>query len=146
MPFMFETTVNSAFGGRPHVDVTVDRERTLKRLQLFASFLDDAIQLPGTRFSIGWDGLIGLVPGIGDALTTLLSGYFLWEANRLGVSKSTQWRMLANILIDMLVGAVPVLGDLFDFTWKANRRNLNLLLRELGKGWGSSRGELARPA
>jgi hypothetical protein len=141
---MFETTVNSAFGRRPHADVRVDRERTLKRLKLFARFLDDAIRLPGTRYSIGWDGLIGLVPGIGDALTTLMSGYFLWEANRLGVSKTVQWRMLSNILIDMLVGAVPVLGDLFDFTWKSNRRNLNLLMRELGMGWNMSRRAVAR--
>jgi hypothetical protein len=111
----------------------VDREAVLKRLELLARFLDDAIELPGIRYRIGWDGVIGLVPGVGDAISALLSGYLVWEAHRLGVSGGTMLKMIANIVIDMLVGAVPVLGDVLDFAWKANRRNLQLLREALAK-------------
>jgi hypothetical protein len=112
---------------------TVDRDQILRRLELLTRFLDDAIELPGLRYRIGWDGIIGLVPGIGDAATALLSGYLIWEAHRLGVSPLTKLKMFINVLIDMLAGAVPVIGDLVDLAWKANRRNLNLLREELAK-------------
>jgi hypothetical protein len=123
-----------AFKQRPANEPTtdvVDRTQVLKRLEWLARFLDDAIWVPGTRYTIGWDGIIGLVPGIGDVLTTLTSAYILWEAHRLGVSTRTLGRMLANIGIDLVAGAVPVLGDLFDLGWMANRRNLKLLHAEL---------------
>jgi hypothetical protein len=112
---------------------TVDRDQILRRLELLTRFLDDAIELPGLRYRIGWDGIIGLVPGVGDAATALLSGYLIWEAHRLGVSPLTKLKMFINVLIDMLAGAVPVIGDLVDLAWKANRRNLNLLREELAK-------------
>jgi Domain of unknown function (DUF4112) len=112
---------------------SVDREQIMRRLELLTRFLDDAIELPVLRYRIGWDGIIGLIPGIGDALTAVTSGYLIWEAHRLGVSHVTMLKMLVNVLIDMLAGAVPVIGDLVDLTWKANRRNLKLIREALAR-------------
>ena len=98
-----------------------------------ADWLDARFRIPGTNWRFGLDGLIGLAPGIGDTLTTLASLYLVAEAWRLGVGKRTLARMIANVAIDSVIGAVPVAGDLFDFVWKANRRNIALLERDLHK-------------
>lgn len=90
--------------------------------------LDSSIRLPG-GFRIGLDGLIGLVPGVGDVLGGVLSVWVFYQASKLGAPKSIQLRMIFNILIDTLLGTIPVVGDLFDFMWKANNRNLALLER-----------------
>lgn len=90
--------------------------------------LDSSIRLPG-GFRIGLDGLLGLIPGVGDVVGGALSVWVFYQANKLGAPKSIQLRMIFNILIDTLLGAIPVVGDLFDFMWKANNRNLALLER-----------------
>jgi hypothetical protein len=105
--------------------------RRVERLRHLAHLLDDRFAIPGTRYRIGLDGLIGLVPGIGDAVTTLLSLYILLEAHRLGVPISKLGRMGINVGLDAALGAVPLVGDVFDVAWKANRRNLGLLLDHL---------------
>jgi hypothetical protein len=110
----------------------IDRDQIIRRLQRLSWLLDDAVRIPGTRITLGWDSVLGIVPGIGDAITTAISGYFLWEANRLGLSTSTLVKMLGHVGIDFVVGTVPVVGDLLDIGWRANRRNLKLLYRELG--------------
>jgi hypothetical protein len=89
--------------------------------------LDSAFSIPGTRIRFGLDPLIGLVPGIGDAVGAVFSGYLILQASRLGAPRSTITRMIANVAIDTVVGWVPLLGDLFDVGWKANTRNLALL-------------------
>jgi len=130
MAYIFSTAANSAAGpgaGNATWSEPIDRAQVLRRLELLARFLDDAIELPGLKYRIGWDGIIGLIPGVGDAFTTLTSGYLIWEAHRLGVSQVTMAKMIVNVLIDMLAGSIPIVGDLFDLTWKANRRNLKLL-------------------
>jgi hypothetical protein len=109
------------------------RARTLRRLERLARLLDSEFRVPGTRFRFGVDGLIGLAPGVGDAVGLALSSYIVMEAWRLGVPPQVLVRMIANIVIDSAVGAVPIAGDLFDFVWKANRRNVDLLLRH-GRG------------
>lgn len=96
------------------------------RLRRFAWLLDSSIPLPG-GFSIGLDGLIGLVPGIGDVIAACLSSYIIAEAARAGVPGSVLLRMGWNVALETVVGAVPVLGDLFDFVFKANMRNVALL-------------------
>jgi hypothetical protein len=101
----------------------------LARLERLVSLLDDRFSLGGFRF--GLDGLVGLVPGVGDGLGLLASAYVVLEAARLGAPRAVLLRMAVNLLLDFLVGAVPVLGDLFDFAFKANRRNLELLRRAL---------------
>jgi hypothetical protein len=97
-----------------------------RRLDRLAWVLDASIPVPGIG-RIGLDGLIGLVPGIGDAVGLVLSSYILIEAARLGVTPATLVRMAGNIGLETLVGSVPVIGDLFDMAWKANLRNMDLL-------------------
>ena len=105
--------------------------RSIERLRQLAFLLDDRFRIPGTSYRIGLDGLIGLVPGFGDAATTLLSLYIVLGARRLGVPVTKLGRMGLNVGLDAVLGAVPLVGDLFDVAWKANRRNLALLLDHL---------------
>jgi hypothetical protein len=99
----------------------------LKRLRQFARVLDKAIVIPGTQVGIGLDPIIGLLPGAGDFLGVLLSSYIVLEAAHLGAPRSTLGRMVFNIVIDALIGTVPLIGDFFDFAWTANTKNIKLL-------------------
>ena len=92
--------------------------------------MDSAFRLPG-GFRFGLDGLIGLIPGVGDAIGVVVSLYIVARARKLGVSRGTLVRMLANVGVEGLIGSIPILGDAFDFAFKANRRNLALLRRNL---------------
>jgi hypothetical protein len=107
------------------------RAERIARIEAIATLLDTAFLIPGTNFRFGFDGLIGLVPGVGDALTTAISLWLVKEAHALGAPKHLIVRMLGNIAIDGVVGAVPLLGDAFDLVWKSNRRNMHLLRRHL---------------
>lgn len=104
---------------------------TLKRLRTFSRILDKAITIPGTGLSIGLDPIIGLLPIGGDFLGIMLSAYIVLEAARLGAPKATLGKMVINIIVDALIGAIPMLGDLFDFAWKANDYNVKLLEEHL---------------
>jgi hypothetical protein len=94
-----------------------------------ARVLDDLVRIPGTGRRVGLDPLIGLLPGVGDWAGWVASAHLLVAAARLGAPASVILRMAGNALLDAVVGSVPVLGDLFDLGWKANRRNLALLER-----------------
>ena len=98
-----------------------------RRLDRIAWWLDSSIPLPIGQWRVGLDALIGLVPGIGDVIGILLSSYIVWEAARIGVPRALLVRMAGNVAIEGIVGAVPILGDLFDAAWKANQRNVRLL-------------------
>ena len=98
-------------------------------LDVFASLLDDVFQIPGTRIRFGLDPIVGLVPGLGDILMGLASFVIVFVAWRRQLPKVTQARMLANIGIDTIIGAIPVFGDVFDIAWKSNRKNFQLLQR-----------------
>jgi len=98
--------------------------------------LDRAFRLPGTDRRFGLDGLIGLIPGVGDTATAVISGAFILAAWRRGARRRTMARMAGNIFLDWAVGAIPLVGDLFDFGFKANTRNLRIL-REEGRRKGS---------
>ncbi len=114
-----------------------ERER-LNRLRRIARLLDARFGVPGTRFRFGADSLLGLVPGVGDAATALVSLYILAEARRLGVDMPTLIRMGWNVALDLGLGAVPVIGDVFDFFWKSNLKNIALLEADLARrGQGS---------
>lgn len=106
-------------------------EQELRRLERLGAVMDSLFRVPGTSFRIGLDGIIGLVPGIGDAAGAAVALYLVYAARRIGAPRRLIGRMLTNILIDTVFGAVPVMGDLFDFAWKANRRNMRLLRRHL---------------
>ena len=117
----------------------VDTATRLARLRWLARLMDAQFGLPGTRFRFGVDALIGLAPGVGDALTGLLSLYVVWEARKLGAPPPLLARMLGNVAIEVVGGAVPVLGDLFDAAFKANLRNVALLEDWLARGrWRQS--------
>lgn len=106
---------------------TASRSERVKRLESIAALLDTAFVVPGTGIRFGVDGLIGLVPGIGDAVTTALSLYIVHEAWQLGAPRRVITRMLANVALDGFIGAVPVAGDVFDVMWRANKRNVRIL-------------------
>jgi len=102
------------------------RRAALERLEWLANIMDTAIVLPG-NIRVGADAVIGLLPGIGDAVTTGISLWIVKEAHGLGVPKHVLTRMIGNVAVDALTGVVPVLGDAFDVIWRANRRNVRLL-------------------
>lgn len=99
----------------------------LARLDRFSRMADNAIGIPFTRFRIGLEPIIGMVPVLGDFVGLILSCYVLLEAERAGASASLKARMVKNMLIDFVGGLIPVVGDAFDFVWKANVRNTRLL-------------------
>lgn len=109
------------------------RADSIARITALARVLDDAFLIPGTNRRIGLDAVIGLVPGIGDAVSTLLASYIIWEARQLGIPRWKIARMIGNVAVDTAVGAIPLAGDLFDFAFKANRRNLRIVLDHLGE-------------
>ncbi|MEM5548280.1 DUF4112 domain-containing protein [Pseudoalteromonas fuliginea] len=112
---------------------SAEYESTLKRLERFSHFTDSSIGIPFTKFNIGLEAVIGLVPVIGDAAGLILSSYVLIEAQRLGVSKRIKTKMIINMLIDFVGGLVPFFGDIFDAFFKANTRNTQLLKKHLNK-------------
>ena len=101
-----------------------------EHLDYIAALLDDKFRIPGTQIRFGLDALIGWIPGIGDAVAGIASFLIVFAAWRRDVQSITLVRMIANVLLETAVGAVPVAGDLFHIFWKANRRNYRLLLRE----------------
>jgi Domain of unknown function (DUF4112) len=116
-----------AYPGYGSFDAARSRRERIARLDALATLLDTAFVLPGTNVRFGLDGLLGLVPGIGDVVTTAMSLYIVHEARELGAPGHVIARMLANVVLDGIVGAVPVVGDIFDVMWRANRRNMRLL-------------------
>lgn len=99
----------------------------IRRLRWLSRMLDNAIAIPGTKYRIGLDPILGLLPAGGDIATAFLSGYMVWEAAQLGLPQEKLGEMVTNIVLDSLAGTVPVLGDLFDVTWKANAKNMQLI-------------------
>jgi hypothetical protein len=112
------------------------RAERIARIDALATLLDTAFILPGINVRFGLDALIGLVPGIGDAITTAMSLYIVHEARQLGAPGHLIARMLGNVLLDGMVGAVPLVGDAFDVLWRANRRNMRLLQEWLQRAEG----------
>jgi hypothetical protein len=101
-----------------------------EHLDFIAALLDDIFRIPGTRIRFGLDALIGWVPGIGDSVTAVASFLIVFASWRRGAKAVTLARMIANVLLETAIGAIPVAGDAFHVIWKANRRNYRLLLRE----------------
>lgn len=119
LPDVPDEDADDAPSGNEHLD----------RLRVVARVLDDLVAVPGTRMRVGLDGVLGLVPGVGDSVTGAVAFYAMFVAFRLGAPPSVLVRMLGNVLLDLLVGAIPLVGDLFDFAWKANRKNVRLVER-----------------
>lgn len=107
------------------------REWIAAHVRRIAWLMDQAFEVPGTRFRVGLDPLIGLIPVLGDVIGVAISGYLMWLASRAGVPKAVILRMMLNAGIDLAAGAVPVVGDALDAGWKANAKNAALLERAL---------------
>ena len=103
--------------------------RDLEALKRFAYLMDEAVAIPGTRRRVGVDAAVGLIPGVGDAIGGLMSAWIVIAALRHRVPALKVWRMLFNIVLDVTIGAIPILGDVFDFLWEENVMNLRLLLQ-----------------
>jgi hypothetical protein len=124
--FDFRNATANPFGN-------LTREQRLERLEMIAKLLDVAFVVPGTNVRYGIDGLIGLIPVIGDIITTAISLWLVREARLLGAPWHITARMLANVAVDGVVGMVPVAGDAFDVMFRANIRNVRMLRRWLDK-------------
>ena len=107
--------------------------RSPARLEAIADLLDSRWRIPGTGIRFGADALLSLLPGLGPVVSTVISGYLIWEARRLGVSTGTVLRMIGNVGLDGLISAVPVAGTVGDVFFRANRRNMALLRRHLAR-------------
>lgn len=110
---------------------TVERLATLNRIRRLSRLMDTAIGIPGTRFRIGLDPIMGLIPGAGDLVSTSFSAYIIFLAARFKLPRQVLTQMIFNIALEAVVGSVPLVGDLFDAAYKSNIRNLNLLERHL---------------
>ncbi|CAN5343499.1 DUF4112 domain-containing protein [soil metagenome] len=124
--FDFQSLSGIAFG-------PLTREQRFARIEALSKLLDVAFILPGTNIRYGIDGLIGLVPIVGDLLTTAISLWIVREARALGAPKHVLARMLGNVALDGVVGLVPFAGDAFDVMFRANMRNMRILKRWMDK-------------
>ncbi|MBD1814796.1 DUF4112 domain-containing protein [Microcoleus vaginatus DQ-U2] len=105
---------------------------SLRRLRRISHLLDNAIPIPGTKYRIGLDPILGLIPGGGDLISSIFAGYVVFKSAQMGVPQETLVKMATNIVFDTFAGTVPVAGDLLDVTWKANVKNIELLDAHLG--------------
>lgn len=104
-----------------------------KRIETMELLLERSFVIPGINRAVGLDSILGLVPVIGDVITAAMGAYIVWEARNLGLPQWKLWRMAGNIAFDAAVGAVPLAGDLFDFLFRSNSRNLRIIKRHLDK-------------
>jgi hypothetical protein len=110
-----------------------------RRVEGLEKLLENSFTVPVINRPIGLDAIAGLVPGIGDAITAAMGLYLVWEARNLGMPQWKLWRMAGNVGIDTLIGAVPLAGDLFDFLYRSNSRNLRIIRKHLDKHHPASR-------
>lgn len=110
-----------------------ERVDRFARFEKLTRLLDDSFTIPGTSIRVGWDSIIGIVPGLGDMISTVLSGYLIYQAKQLGASNWVLARMVGNTGLDFLLGSIPIAGDIFDVFFKSNRRNSRLLKKHLDR-------------
>jgi len=121
--------------GQP-IEVSVEDEPAgMERVRSLSRLLDEAIEIPVINYRIGLDPILGILPVGGDAVAAGLSLYIVAEGARMGASQDTLMKMVFNVLVDAVVGSIPILGTLIDAVWKANERNVALLEDELGDGF-----------
>ena len=119
----------------------MDTRQRLEALRKLQHLLDDRFRVPGTSIRFGWDPIVGLVPWAGDVLTAVLSCAIVVQAHHMRIPRVVQLRMLLNIGFDLLVGAIPVVGDVADVFWKSNTRNMSLLERHADEIQPASTGD-----
>ena len=104
-----------------------------KRIEAMEHLLERSMVVPGTKYPIGLDTIIGFVPVLGDIVTAAMAAYIVWEAKNLGLPRWKLWRMMGNVAIDSAVGAVPIVGDAFDVVYRSNTKNLRIVKKHLDK-------------
>src|SRR5262245_37757791 len=112
---------------------SISRRERIARLESVANLLDTAFLIPGTGIRFGFDYVLDLLPGIGDVITSAISLWIVYEAHQLGARPHILARMVANLAVDGVIGAVPIAGDLFDVAWRANRKNVRILREHLAR-------------
>lgn len=115
------------------VPTGTDPQSVRQRIEGLERLLEGLFRMPLVGRKVGLDAIVGLVPGIGDVVTAGMGLYLVWEARNLGLPRWQIWRMLGNIGIDTLLGAVPVAGDLFDFVYRSNTKNLKIIRKHLDR-------------
>jgi Domain of unknown function (DUF4112) len=111
----------------------IQQLKNLQRIRKIANLLDTAIGIPGTKFRIGLDPILGLIPGGGDLIAALISAYMIYLATRFRLEKEEIGKMVGNVAIETIFGSIPLIGDIFDAYYKANIRNLKILENHLQK-------------
>lgn len=104
-----------------------------RRIEILEGLLERCFTVPGINRPVGLDAIAGLIPVVGDVLTAAMGAYIVWEARNLGLPKWKLWRMAGNIAFDSAIGAIPLAGDLFDFLFRSNTRNLRIVKRHLDR-------------
>ncbi|WP_311267027.1 DUF4112 domain-containing protein [Sphingobium sp. WCS2017Hpa-17] len=104
-----------------------------RRIEAMEAVLEGLFVIPGTKYRVGLDSLVGLVPVVGDLATAAMGAWIVWEARNLGMSKWQITRMAANVGVDTVIGAIPFAGDLFDFLYKSNTKNLRIIRKHLDR-------------
>lgn len=110
-----------------------DVQSVRQRVEAMETLLERSFRIPGINYPIGLDAIVGLVPVVGDIVTTAMGAYIVWEARNLGLPKWKLWRMAGNVGFDTLLGAVPLVGDAADFVFRSNTRNLRIIRKHLDK-------------
>jgi hypothetical protein len=114
-------------------EIEEQNEEKLLRLKLLSNRLDEIITIPGTKYKIGIDPIIGTIPIIGDLLGSIISIYILYSGSKIGLSSRIIAKMSLNIGFDFVLGLIPIIGDIFDMGWKANKRNVKLIENNINK-------------
>ena len=117
----------------------VDPQSVRQRVEALEILLERSFRIPGINYPVGLDAIIGLVPVLGDLVTTAMGAYLIWEARNLGMPKWKLWRMAGNVAFDTAIGAVPLVGDAADLLFRSNTRNLRIIKRHLDKHHPSTR-------
>lgn len=110
-----------------------DPQSVRQRIEAMETLLERSFRIPGINFPIGLDAIVGLIPVLGDIVTTAMGAYIVWEARNLGLPRWKLWRMGANVAFDAALGAVPVVGDAADLVFRSNTRNLRIIKRHLDR-------------
>ena len=113
--------------------IGADATSVRRRIEAMEQLLENSFTVPGVNYRIGLDSIVGLVPVVGDFVTAAMGMWLVWEAKNLGLPKWKLWRMTGNVAFDTAVGAIPLVGDAFDFLFRSNSRNLKIVKRHLDK-------------
>jgi hypothetical protein len=113
--------------------VGADATSVRRRIEVMERLLENSFTVPGVNYRIGLDSVVGLVPVVGDFVTAAMGMWLVWEAKNLGLPKWKLWRMTGTVAVDTAIGAIPFVGDAFDFLFRSNTRNLKVIKRHLDK-------------